>query len=94
MPADVGWQIAQSSKEGFYLTKQFRARWLQSKRSPLKKPDTEGFLQLRQLSTDRRLLNSVRHAPRCRADPAMLHDVIEKLEMMNVNAMIIAYIDV
>jgi hypothetical protein len=55
----------------------------------MKQLGSKVLFKLRNLSTDGRLLNAIRHLARSRGHAAMTHNVIEKLEMMNVNAAII-----
>lgn len=52
----------------------------------MKQLKTKRSFKLRDLSADCRLLNAVGHLSRCGTDAAMLGNMVEELEMMNVNS--------
>jgi len=50
---------------------------------------TESFLESRDLSAHRWLLNTVRNIADCAGNAAMLSDIIEELKVMNIHNRII-----
>jgi hypothetical protein len=51
----------------------------------MEQPGAHGIFQLGHLPANRRLLNSVRHMARCRADALVFGDIKEQFEVMNVH---------
>ena len=64
---------------------QFFALRRQRERPPVKQDHAEKFFELRDLGTDRRLLDAVRNIPHRRHDAAVPGHVVKKFEMVNVH---------
>lgn len=86
-------KFAQSGKEPFNLFKELDPSRSQSKGATMKQFYSKSFFQLGQLTTNRRLLDTVRHLTRGSRYASVLGDVIEQFEMMDVNPQIIIQID-
>ena len=88
------WDFVEPAKKWFGKRKQLPSRRSESKGTALKQFQAERSLKLRNLTTDCRLLDAVRHLSSRRANSAVSGHVIEQLEMMNVHLRIIVLIDV